>query len=327
MKGKKLFSNGLGKSDVGAKIIVWVLFAVLVLYVLSLAFVLGWGLLTSLKSNGDFLMGGNVLGFPTLDKDSFFDSTDALFKLENYKLVFENFRITDTNHAEKFDILFGTAQRETHVDANFWDMLGNSVIYSLGGAFVQTLAISLMAYLCAKYKFKFSRFIYTMVIALMALPIVGAYPAEISLLRNLGMYDTWWGNFIQKFGFIGMYFLVFYEHFDGMSNTYRDAASIDGANQWQVMTKIYYPLASKMFGSIMLVRFIFFWNDYSGIRMYMRTHPTLSYGVFYTAFVDTGNGVPYQVAGCMLLAIPILIAFICLQDKVMGSMTLGGLKE
>ncbi len=360
MGKRKLFSSGVsGKRDGGAKVLVATLFILLIVYVLSLVLVLGWGVLTSLKSSADFNINKNLLGLPTVSQGQITDekredlnndesriekyfnyvnSKDELFKLSNYKKFFEEFRINDGNHSESFSILFGTVDKTTHVGkdhgegqgyyADFWDMLINSLIYSLGGSFVQTLAISVMAYMCAKYKFRFSKIIYTMVIVLLALPIIGAYPAEISLLRDLGMYDTWWGNFIQKFGFIGMYFLVFYETFDGMSDTYRDAASIDGASQWMVMTRVYMPLAIKMFGSVMLVRFVFFWNDYSGIRMYMRTHPTLSYGVFYNTIAQPmGGGIPVQVAACMVLAIPILVLFICLQEKIMGSMTLGGLKE
>ncbi len=314
--------------DITSKIAKWVVFALLLIYVVSIIAVLGWGMLTSLKSKNDFRYNDNLLGFPTLDEDDYFNSVDAFFKLDNYRIFFEDFRITNDNHSESFDIYFGTQSRVTTVDADFWEMLGNSVLYALGNSLLQTFVIAVTAYLCAKYNFALSKILYTTVIVIMALPIVGAYPAEITLLRNLNLYDSWVGNFIQKFSFIGMYFLVFYEHFKGMSNTYRDAAEIDGASHFTVMSRVYLPLASKMFGSVVLVRFVFFWNDYSAIRMYMRTHPTLSYGIFYNTIAKPmSGGLPVQVAACMVLAIPVLIIFVLLNEKIMGNMTLGGLKE
>ncbi len=309
-------------------VIKWVVFVLLLVYVISIIAVLGWGLLTSLKSKNDFQYNDNLLGFPNLDEDDPFNSVEQFFKLENYKSFFKDFRITNDNHSESFEVWFGTQNRVTTVDADFWEMLGNSILYALGNSLLQTLVITVTAYLCAKYDFRLSKILYTTVIVIMALPIVGAYPAEITLLRDLNLYDSWIGNFIQKFAFVGMYFLVFYEHFAGMSNTYRDAAEIDGASHWTVMTRVYLPLASKMFGSVVLVRFVFFWNDYSAIRMYMRTHPTLSYGIFYNTIAKPmAGGLPVQVAACMVLAIPVLIIFILLNNKIMGNMTLGGLKE
>ncbi len=318
----------MSSGDIASAIAKWVVFALLVMYVASILGVLGWGVLTSLKSKEDFQYNDNLIGLPTMDEDNHFNSLDAVFKLENYQTFFEKFKITNDNHGESFEIYFGADTRVTTVDADFWEMLGNSVIYALGNALLQTLVIAVTAYLCAKYPFKFSNIVYTTVIVIMALPIVGAYPAEITLLRNLNLYDSWIGNFIQKFSFIGMYFLVFYEHFKGMSNTYRDAAEIDGASHFTVMARVYLPLAAKMYGSVVLVRFVFFWNDYSAIRIYMRTHPTLSYGIFYNTIAKPmEGGLPVQVAACMVLAIPVLIIFVLLNEKIMGNMTLGGLKE
>ncbi len=320
-KTKKKHTKDLGKT-----IFIWVLFTALIVYTLSMVAVLGWGVLTSLKSKNDFQYNDNLLGLPTLSGK--FSSRNELLHLANYKAFFEAFRITNDNHSESFDILFGTKQKITTVDVGFAGMLLNSVVYALGNGLVQVTVLSVMGYMCAKYDYKFSRLLYIVIVVTMALPIIGAYPSEITLLRNLNLYDNWVGNFVQKFTFTGMYFLVFYEYFKGMPDTYKDAAEIDGASQWTVMTRIYLPMAIKMVGSVLLIRFVFYWNDYSAIRMYMRTHPTLSYGIFWNTIANPmKGGLPVQVAACMTLALPILVVFICLQEKIMGSMSLGGIKE
>ena len=61
----------------------------LTVYALTMIFLLGWGLLTSLKSRTDFLFAENVLGFPNLEY-----SRDELLHFANYKLIFENFNFT-----------------------------------------------------------------------------------------------------------------------------------------------------------------------------------------------------------------------------------------
>ncbi len=333
---EKVKKNGRGKmgKGVGTKIVIGILFAFLMFYVALMVFAIGWALNTSLKSQVDFNTFKNVLGLPNIsginpNTGKYLEaiqkrSLDAL-KLGNYQTVIDTFKVVD--NPPNYYVWFGTVQKAPTVDAGIGVMLVNSIVYALGNSIIQVIALTTMGYMCAKYDYKFSRFLYVMVIVLMSLPIIGAYPAELTLLRNLNLYDTWYGNAMQKFGFTGMYFLVFYEYFKSTPDTYREAAEIDGASQLTVMLQIYVPMALKTIGSVILVRFVFHWNDYSSIRMYMPTHPTLSYGTFWNTIVKPQGSTPVKMASGMLLAVPIIVIFIIFQEKIMGSMTLGGIKE
>ena len=193
----------------GMKIAVGIICAVLILYLLSIAVMLLWGFLTSLKSESDFI--DNVLGLPKTIKGDEYSSYYTLFQFKNYTDVIRQFHYTA-------DTSFYSGQKLVqHVsEQNFFTMLMNSLLYSLGNGFLQAIIPAIMAYMCAKYPYKFSKAVYMVVLIVMTLPIVGAYPSELLLLRNLGLYDTWYGNFIQRCSFTGMYFLVFYEFFKGM---------------------------------------------------------------------------------------------------------------
>lgn len=308
----------------GMKIAVGIICAVLILYLLSIVVMLLWGFLTSLKSESDFI--DNVLGLPKTIKGDEYSSYYTLFQFKNYTDVIRQFHYTA-------DTSFYSGQKLVqHVsEQNFFTMLMNSLLYSLGNGFLQAIIPAIMAYMCAKYPYKFSKAVYMVVLIVMTLPIVGAYPSELLLLRNLGLYDTWYGNFIQRCSFTGMYFLVFYEFFKGMPDTYSEAAEIDGASQFVVMFRVYMPLAAKMIGSVLLIRFIFFWNDFSSIELYMPTHPTLAYFIYLLPSGklsnDFGGKVTIVISACMILALPTIILFLLLHNKLMGSMTLGGIKE
>lgn len=308
------------------KFVFILLFAFLFIYAVSIILMLSWGFLTSLKSHTDFgVPGNNVIGFPDLDVNSPLNSREQFFNLSNYTLIFGKFKINNT-------IVFfsGSKVVEHRVNASFIEMVFNSIIYSCGNAIIQSIVPAVMGYACAKYKNKFSSLLYITSIVVMSLPIVGAYPSEITLLRNLGLYDTIYGNFIQRFSFTGMYFLVFYEYFDAVSDTYQEAASIDGASQFKIMSIIYLPLAMSMLGSVFLIKFIYFWNDYLVIKMYLPTFPTLSYSIYWMIYRESNyeiNRIPIKVAACMILAVPTLILFVVLRDKLFRNMTLGGIKE
>ena len=171
------------------KIAVGIICAVLILYLLSIVVMLLWGFLTSLKSESDFI--DNVLGLPKTIKGDEYSSYYTLFQFKNYTDVIRQFHYTA-------DTSFYSGQKLVqHVsEQNFFTMLMNSLLYSLGNGFLQAIIPAIMAYMCAKYPYKFSKAVYMVVLIVMTLPIVGAYPSELLLLRNLGLYDTWYGNFI-----------------------------------------------------------------------------------------------------------------------------------
>ena len=63
--------------------------------------------------------------------------------------------------------------------------------------------------------------------------------------------------------------------------------------------------------------------------LYMPTHPTLAYGVYYMS-ISNMNGLssaPMRMVACVILALPITTVFVVFKDKVMGNVTMGGVKE
>ena len=96
------------------------------------------------------------------------------------------------------------------------------------------------------------------------------------------------------------------------------------------MTRIMIPLAKNVFATIFLLRLIGLWNDYQTPLLYFPSKPTLSYGL-YRFTTDTagvaGTSTPLALATCFLLMIPILIVFLFTSEKLIGNVSVGGLKE
>ena len=292
----------------------------LAVYAFAMIFLLGWGLLTSLKSRTDFLFAENVLGFPNLEY-----SREELLHFENYKLIFENFNFT------KKVVFYSGNELITHEsESNFFTLILNTFLYAGVGSFIAAIVPAVVAYTCVKYKFRFSKILYAVVLFVYIVPVVGNYPSAITVLRDLGLYDSFGGNFIQKFSFTGMYFFVYWAFYESLSDTYSEAAEIDGASQIGILTSIILPLSIKIISSVWLILFVQHWNDYQTPMLYLPTKPTLSYGVYYMTQINHSGKLtqtPTKIAGCMLLALPILVIFIFLKDKLMGNVSMGGVKE
>lgn len=313
------------------KVVFVILFVVLALYALIMLSSLLWGLITSLKSSNDFENFGNVIGFPNISVEGtpyagIPSGRDALLKLANYKIVLEKFVIT--RRAVYYGL--GPEQIVHTCKAGFGELLVNTLLYTVGGALIYAIMPALTAYLCAKYPYKLSAILVVVYTLMMCMPIVGSTPFELTFLRNTGLYDNIIGNYIQKMTGSGMYFFVYLAYFKGTSETYREAAQIDGASQFRIMTTIYFPLAIKIIATVFLIQFVALWNDYQTPLLYLPTHPTLAYAVYYVsyeAFEPALYHTPPRIAGLMLLAVPIVILFAIFKDKLMGDISLGGIKE
>lgn len=301
--------------------VIIVIMIVLVIYLITFMVPLLWGLMTSFKSPDEFEFPiSNVLGLPTSEW-----SNAEMFRFQNYTKVFQFLNIETTMS------YYSNGNKISHyVNAGFGQLLINTVLYAGVGSLIMAFVPALVAYLCAKYKYKFSSVIYGAALFQMIVPVVGAYPSELTLLRTLNIYDNIFGNWIQKLSFCGTYFFVYLAFFKGLSDTYQEAAEIDGASQTRIMFQINMPLALTMMGTVALIQFINLWNDYMTPLLYLPTFPTLSYGIYHITLKNTNpelSSVPRRVTGCMFLAIPAFIIFVALRNKLMTNLSMGGIKE
>ena len=301
---------------------------VLVLYCVIMFILVGWGFLKSLQAFWDDT---DNKAWPKV----FFWSNDVInrymyiveaglkkdqTKFGNYAYIFSNF--TNTKYI-KDDM----GQIVEQVDIGFGHMLLYTIGYAGGGAFVNTLIQCTTAYVCARYAFKFSGVVYGAVIVAMILPVVGSLPSEIAMARAVGIYDKIWGMWLMRANFLGMYFLVFHEMFKAIPASYSEAATIDGANDFQILWKIGFPLARNTFMTCFLLNFVTLWNDYQISTVYLPTHPTLAEGVHWMQQgAQIGSTSPIALAGVFVLMLPILVLFLCFHKRLMGNLTIGGVK-
>lgn len=281
---------------------------VLVVYAFSLLFPLFWAIVTSLRNPIQFTM-DRLMGSAMWP----YDWSNPKSWANNYEIVFQNFGIA--LYIDGIKVRIG-----------FMEQLGNSLMYALGSSICGTLTCLLVAYAVAMFDFKASGVIYTVIIIQMILPIVGAEPSSVRMAVNLGLYDTMWGMWIMKTFVSGLYFLVFHSSFQLIPKDYAEAAQLDGAGCFRVMVNIMFPFVKGSIFTIFLLKFIGLWNDYQTPLLYMPTHPTIAYGVYAYTRNSVSQNKPTQLAATMLLAVPLFVVFIVFQKRLLGDLTIGGLK-
>ena len=279
----------------------------LVIYALTFLILFTWGLSTSLKSESQFLK--DEIGFPK--------GWPWEWEWMNYVTAFNTpVDILDSN--------------DNMLRITMGYQIMYTLLYAVVGALLRALIPCLVAYVAQKWDNLCSKILYTSVIVTMIIPIIGSNASMMVLMKQLRLYDTFFGVYLMQASYTGFYFLVYYGVFKGMAKEYSEAAIVDGANEYRVLFSIMLPLVKSTFATVFLIMFIEMWNDYQMPLLWLPTYPTLAYAV-YTLTQPGGNNKlsteTMRLTFCMITALPILVLFIAFRNQIMGNLTMGGVKE
>lgn len=219
-----------------------------------------------------------------------------------------------------------TLNNGTTLYFNMISMLFNTIWFTLLYSILPLLGDVLTAYGCARYKSKWGSLMYWMVIIMMIVPIVGSTASSLEISRMMGAYDNplvaalW-----QMKPSGGSRFLICYSLFKGIDKAYSEAAFIDGAGNWKVFLSIMVPMAKNILMVFWVTSLIGYWNDWQSAFVYFPGHPTVAYGLWKYMQGEPDN-IPLLLAGCMLLAVPMIFLFALIKDHLIGKISFGGLK-
>ena len=209
---------------------------------------------------------------------------------------------------------------------DFWDMLFNSVYFSVCTTLVAQFTTMTFAYCCSKYKFPGQKLVYPIILIMMTLPLYGSGGATYTLISKLGLIDSYW-HIILAIGGFGPAALYYMAYFKNLSWTYAEAAMMDGANDYQIYFKVMIPQAKPIFGAMFLTTWLAAWNSYESQLIYLPSLPTLPVGIYqfntemiYRARLDI------LFAACVIISIPALILFIVFNKTITTNVSIGGIK-
>ena len=297
-----------GDRSVASAIYKIVFLILLCVYALSIIATFLFAFMTSFKTGDAYNL--NLLGLP-FGKD---------FTVKNYVDVFTVFRAKVTRGGVSGYV-------------GITDMLISSLVYSVGGALLASIACCVTAYAVSRFNNWMSGVIYSIVIITMALPIVGSLPSELQVLLMLNLYNKRIGLLFLSSSFLGMHFLVFHASFKSIPKDFAEAAKIDGAGEWRIFLTIMFPLVKLAFFTIFLLKFMVFWNNYETPMIHTPDYPVLALGVFrinHGENVVTGDlkvtTMPHKLASSMIVLVPVLILFLFTHKRLIGNVSMGGVK-
>lgn len=275
----------------------WIVFPILLIWSFTLIYPFMWAFLNSLKTIPEY-----------------FQDTFALPQ----KWLFSNW-------GEAFNVL--RIQKSNGEFAYLWDMILNSIWYTLGGALLNTVSATMLAYAVSKYRFRFCKFLYNLTVVVMMLPVVSAMAAEFKYFNLWGITNSPL-YLVTALGSIGSStFLILYSAFKSIPWTYAESVFVDGGGNWTVFLRIMIPQAMPMLSAMFILACIGRWNDYMSPYLYLSDFPTLATALFRLEnTASTANNKPVFFATVLISVIPIFVLFVLCSKKIMSNVSVGGLK-
>ena len=118
-------------------------------------------------------------------------------------------------------------------------------------------------------------------------------------------------------------------YFATLPHDFEEAAYIDGAGYTRTMLEIIFPMAKPSIITVILFNFLSFWNEYIIIKTLItdRDQWTLPAGLL-NLMQAQQSAAEYgpMYAGLVLVMLPVMILYICVQKNLTKGMTVGGLK-
>ena len=212
-------------------------------------------------------------------------------------------------------------------DTNFFGLIFNSLWYTAIYSILGALMPAFTGYVLSKYNFKLRSLIFITAITSMMVPIVGNTASNLKLIGDLQLYNSPFYVFVTGLGGFGGTFLVYYGFFKIVSWSYAEAVQMDGGGDYTILFRIMLPQASPIILTYIITGAIAGWNDYETMILYTPKLPTLASGLYsFQANNMRDLNYPVYIAGLLISMIPSVVLFAAFANKIMTSISIGGLK-
>lgn len=203
----------------------------------------------------------------------------------------------------------------------------NSIILAVGTVILLLVNVILITYCLDRVRdTKLGNAIHLFILAQMVIPGTGG-ATTLMLRRELGLYNNLWGEIIC--GACSITFGVF--TVSGFLRTIpaemREAAMIDGANDFQIVTRVIVPVIRPALVTVGIMSFTGSWNNTTGALIYLRDKELFTIPMSLLLNFTSQFSVAYEkmFAGVIMTCIPLVVIY-CFCQKHFVSAMAGGVK-
>lgn len=217
---------------------------------------------------------------------------------------------------------------EAWAGGNAGTYIRNSFLVTIPATLLSITLGVLASYPLSKLKFRGSDALFIFFVAGLFFPPQIALIPLFRLFNSMGLYDTLWALIIIHVAFgIPICTLILKNFFAAIPTAIREAAIIDGANEFQILTRLMLPLSLPALAVLTTLQFTWIWNDFLWPIILIRSDEmrTVMVGL---ASLKGQYSVAYGVQSAMAVyaSVPTLLVFVFFQRYFIRGLTFGSVK-
>lgn len=273
-----------------------VTYVVLTLWALTTVYPFLWVILNSFRQKGLILT------------DSFSLPTGDAFTLDNYRTAMER--------------------------ADFGNAYLNSIIISGSVTVFVIILAGLAAYGLCRYRFRLRGLLQSMILAGMMFPVFSTIIPVFRMQVIMGIAGTGnrWLSLLsvilpQIAGNLCFAIVILTGFIQSVPIDLEESAYLDGCNVFQIFFRIIVPVAKSSFATVAIFAFLWSYNDLFTQSFFLR-YPQERAITGLLNEISSQAGVNYglMAAAVVLVVVPVLIVYMCLQKHIIKGLTAGAVK-
>jgi multiple sugar transport system permease protein len=224
--------------------------------------------------------------------------------------------------------------------ATAWNVLqyplyfSNTAILAAGAVVLQLLVSATAAFALSKLRPAGKSIIqFVFFSTLMVPPVVYLIPQFVNIsnlpLIHVSLINNWAGVWLPEAA-SALNILILKSFFDTIPTELTDAARLDGANAWQVFSRIILPLSRPALAVVTIFTVVASWKDFLWplLVLFNPERQPLSVAIYHESGINSTYPLPfnYLMAGLVLASIPPIILFLLFQRQIIRGVNLTGLK-
>ena len=210
---------------------------------------------------------------------------------------------------------------------NFWLAFANSTLVALAVTMLQIITSALAGYALARFKFRGKQGILLIILATLVIPFQLLVIPTFIILKWAHLINSYW-SLILPTAANGFGIFLMRQYFASIPFELEEAATLDGANRWQILTQIMLPLSRPALITLFLFTFIGEWNDLFKPLVFTTRPELRTVQLALAEFQEQlTNDWSLLMAAVVIATIPVLILFLIGQKQFIQGIGSTGIKN
>ncbi|MFD7057392.1 carbohydrate ABC transporter permease [Streptomyces mirabilis] len=211
----------------------------------------------------------------------------------------------------------------------FFDDLRNSVVVVGATVLVSIVLGFFAAAALSRFRFTGRRTILVVILAVQMLPGTALLIPMFVMFNGLDLLGSYAALVLAYVATVLPFSIwVMRGFFVTIPAEIEEAAQIDGASTWHILTRILFPLVAPGVISTSIFAFIAAWNDYLFAYTFMQDQSRYTLPVWLASFTNPYTGTDFggQMAASVLFSFPVIAFFLFIQRHLVAGMSAGAVK-